>query len=64
MLIPRIPLMPTDFAFEFKRVQFPVGLTPLAWTDGQFSDTRYYKYLRDLRGYLAPTISLAAYKTY
>ena len=24
VLIPRIPLMPTDFSFEFKRVQFPV----------------------------------------
>jgi PIF1 helicase. len=24
VLIPRIPLIPTDFAFEFKRVQFPV----------------------------------------
>jgi PIF1 helicase. len=26
VLIPRIPLMPTDFSFEFKRVQFPVRL--------------------------------------
>ena len=26
MLIPRIPLMPTDFGFEFQRVQFPVRL--------------------------------------
>ena len=23
VLIPRIPIMPTDFAFEFKHVQFP-----------------------------------------
>ena len=26
VLIPRIPLMPNDFAFEFKRVQFPVSI--------------------------------------
>ncbi|KAF2903264.1 hypothetical protein ILUMI_02924 [Ignelater luminosus] len=26
VLIPRIPLMPTDFAIQFKRVQFPVRL--------------------------------------
>ena len=26
VLIPRIPLMPNDFAFEFKHVQFPVHL--------------------------------------
>ena len=26
VLIPRIPLMPTGFAFEFKRVQFPMSL--------------------------------------
>ena len=26
VLIPRIPVMPTDFAFECKRVQFPVSL--------------------------------------
>ena len=26
VLIPRMPLMSTDFAFEFKRVQFPVLL--------------------------------------
>ena len=26
LLIPIIPLMPTDFAFEFKRVQFTVSL--------------------------------------
>ena len=26
VLIPRIPLMLTNFAFEFKRVQFPVRL--------------------------------------
>ena len=26
VLIPRIPLMPTEFPFEFKRVQFPVRL--------------------------------------
>ena len=26
VLIPRTPLMPTDFTFEFKRVQFPVRL--------------------------------------
>ena len=25
VLIPRIPLMPTNFPFEFKRVQFPVS---------------------------------------
>lgn len=24
VLIPRIPLMPTDFPFEFKRIQLPV----------------------------------------
>ena len=34
---------------------------PLAWTNGQFSDTRYYIYLR---GCLAPTIGLTAYKLY
>ena len=27
VLISRIPIMPTDFSFEFKRVQFPVSLT-------------------------------------
>ena len=26
VLIPRIPIMPTDFAFEFKRVQFSMCL--------------------------------------
>ena len=26
VLIPRIPLMPTDFAFESKRAQIPVNL--------------------------------------
>jgi PIF1 helicase. len=26
VLIPRMPLMPTDYAFEFKRVQFPACL--------------------------------------
>ena len=38
MLIPRIPLMPTDFAFEFKRVQFPVHLAfamPINKSQGQ-----------------------------
>ena len=38
VLIPRIPLMPTDFAFEFKRVQFPVRLAfamPVNKSQGQ-----------------------------
>ena len=26
VLIPRIPLIPTDMAFEFKRLQFPIRL--------------------------------------
>jgi hypothetical protein len=37
----------------------------IAWADGQFSGTMYYKYLkylRDLRGCLAPMICLAATK--
>jgi ATP-dependent DNA helicase PIF1 len=26
VLLPRIPMIPTDISFEFKRLQYPVGL--------------------------------------
>ena len=37
---------------------------PASLSNGQFSGTSYYKYLSYLKGCLAPTIVLAAYKIY
>ncbi|KAF2903154.1 hypothetical protein ILUMI_03031 [Ignelater luminosus] len=49
VLIPRIPLMPTDFAIQFKRVQFPVRLAfamSINKSQGQSLEIRTYSILR------------------
>ena len=31
VLIPRIPMIPTDLLFQFKRLQFPIRLLRVVW---------------------------------